>query len=113
MELVDKVCDNFDDYAQATRKSDGEPTLIRMTTHTGNMNPEFSQVDIVPDEELNTKLKFYVSTTGQIWLSLYIADSFVMDYFFLIEYCYFFLILLSSKNMDQEPSLKHFTKVDT
>ena len=79
MELVDKVCDNFDDYAQATRKSDGEPTLIRMTTHTGNMNPEFSQVDIVPDEELNTKLKFYVSTTGQIWLSLYIADSFVIQ----------------------------------
>ena len=76
MELVDKVCDNFDDYAQATRKSDGEPTLIRMTTHTGNMNPEFSQVDIVPDEELNTKLKFYVSALGLNVTSLYISGNF-------------------------------------
>ena len=30
-------------------------------THEGNMNPLMSQVDMVPDEDLNTKLKFYVS----------------------------------------------------
>jgi hypothetical protein len=30
-------------------------------THQGNMNPLMSQVDIVPDEDLNTRLKFYVS----------------------------------------------------
>ena len=63
MELVDKVCDNFDDYAQGTWKSNGKPAVIRLTTHTGNMNPDFGKVDIVPDEELNTKLKFFVSAT--------------------------------------------------
>ncbi len=30
-------------------------------TPQGNMNPLFSEVDIVPDEDLNTKLKFHVS----------------------------------------------------
>jgi hypothetical protein len=30
-------------------------------THDGEMNPEFGIVDIVPDEDLNTRLKFYVS----------------------------------------------------
>ena len=60
MELVDKVCDAFDDYAQAKEKSDGAPTIIRLTTPQGNMNPRFGEVDIVPDEDLNTKLKFHV-----------------------------------------------------
>jgi hypothetical protein len=61
LELTDKVCDSFEDYAQATLKTTGKPTLIRMMTPEGNMNPMFSDVDIVPDDELNTKLKFYVS----------------------------------------------------
>ena len=30
-------------------------------THDGGMNQEFGIVDIVPDEDLNTRLKFYVS----------------------------------------------------
>ena len=30
-------------------------------THDGGMNPDFGLVDIVPDEDLNTRLKFYVS----------------------------------------------------
>ena len=30
-------------------------------THQGNMNPRMSEVDIVPDDDLNTRLKFYVS----------------------------------------------------
>ena len=61
MDLSDKVCENFDDYAQATWKSDGTPTIFRLTTPMGNMNPDFNKVDIVPDDELNTKLKFHVS----------------------------------------------------
>ena len=60
-EVVDNVCKGFEDYAQAKKKSNGEPTIIRLMTHEGNMNPEMSQVDIVPDEDLNTRLKFYVS----------------------------------------------------
>ena len=38
-------------------------------THEGNMNPMMSAVDIVPDDDLNTRLKFYVSTklTGNSW----------------------------------------------
>lgn len=30
-------------------------------TPQGNMNPKFNEVEIVPDEDLNTKLKFHVS----------------------------------------------------
>ena len=47
--------------AQAKWKSNGEATIIRMTTPEGNMNPRFTEVDIEPDEDLNRKLKFYVS----------------------------------------------------
>jgi hypothetical protein len=59
MELVDAVCKNFEDYAQAKTKSSGEPVIIRIVTHEGNMNPVMSQVDMVPDDDLNTRLKFY------------------------------------------------------
>jgi len=58
-EVVDSVCKGFEDYAQATSKAGGEPTLIRLMTHQGNMNPRMSEVDIVPDDDLNTRLKFY------------------------------------------------------
>ena len=59
--MIETVCKGFEDYAQAKYKSSGEPTIIRLMTHEGNMNPLMSQVDMVPDEDLNTKLKFYVS----------------------------------------------------
>ena len=55
------MCKGFEDYAQAKYKASGEPTIIRLMTHEGNMNPLMSVVDMVPDEDLNTKLKFYVS----------------------------------------------------
>ena len=61
MHVVETVCKGFEDYAQAKYKSSGEPTIIRLMTHEGNMSPLMSQVDMVPDEDLNTKLKFYVS----------------------------------------------------
>jgi len=48
-------------FLKGKEKSSGEPTIIRMTTHEGNMNPRFSEVELVQDEDLNTKLKFYVS----------------------------------------------------
>ena len=98
MELVDKICANFEDYVQvcdrpgdAERisayvsylcsplllsyvyfcnlqgkwKSDGSPTVIRLTTPEGNMNPRFGEVELVPDDDLNTKLKFYVRTASE------------------------------------------------
>ena len=72
------MCKNFEDYAQATAKASGDPTIIRfgtslsrfwtcltffsrLMTIEGNMNPKMSEVDIVPDDDLNTRLKFYVS----------------------------------------------------
>lgn len=60
-ELVDTICKQFEDYAQAKTKTTGEPTIIRIVTRNGGMNPKFGEVDIVPDEDLNTRLKFYVS----------------------------------------------------
>lgn len=59
MDVVETVCKGFEDYAQAKYKASGEPTIIRLMTHQGNMNPLMSQVDMVPDDDLNTKLKFY------------------------------------------------------
>jgi len=61
LDLSEKICDNFEDYAQAKFKSNGKPTVIRLTTPEGNMNPDFPKVEVVPDDDLNTKLKFHVS----------------------------------------------------
>ena len=63
LELTEKICENFEEYAQAKWKSNGQPTIIRITNPDGNMNPDFGKVDVVPDEDLNTKLKFHVSYT--------------------------------------------------
>jgi len=62
LELTENICKNFEDYAQAKTKRAGKPTIIRITTPDGNMNPEFGMVDIVPDENLNTRLKFHCET---------------------------------------------------
>jgi hypothetical protein len=35
-------------------------TIIRIMSKSGGMNPLFGTVDIVPDEDLNKRLKFYV-----------------------------------------------------
>ena len=41
--------------------------LFRIVTQQGNMNPLMGEVDMVPDEDLNTRLKFYVRFSFQ-WL---------------------------------------------
>merc|ERR1711953_1423118 len=52
MEVSENVCkDNFEEYAQATWKKNGKPTIIRLQTHTGNMNPDMGKVDIIEDAE--------------------------------------------------------------
>jgi len=58
-EVMDRVCSSFKDYTLANYKSSGTPTLLRVVTHDGNMNPEMSNVDIVPSPESNGKLAFY------------------------------------------------------
>ncbi|XP_023336654.1 protein canopy homolog 2 isoform X2 [Eurytemora carolleeae] len=59
MEIVDSVCKTFEDYAQAKSKVSGKPMIIRIVTPEGNMNPQMGEVDMVPDDDLNTRLKFY------------------------------------------------------
>lgn len=86
-EVVDTVCKGFEDYAQATAKASGQPTLIRLMTHEGNMNPRMSEVDIVPDDDLNTRLKFYceniVEDQEETILQLFAEEGKDMD----IEFC--------------------------
>ena len=61
-EIVDSVCEEFENYVQAREKTaERAVTIIRITTKSGGMNPLFGSVDIVPDEDLNKRLKFYVS----------------------------------------------------
>ena len=59
-EVLENVCTNFDDYVQATYKSNGQPLIFRIMTRQGTMNPLMSQVDITQDADLNKSLKYYV-----------------------------------------------------
>lgn len=68
-EVLDGVCANFDDYVQATYKSNGQPLIFRIMTRQGTMNPLMSQVDITPDADLNKSLKYYVSKKFCVLLS--------------------------------------------
>ena len=81
MEVSETVCkDNFEEYAQAKWKKSGKPTIIRLQTHTGNMNPDMGKVDIVPDDDLNKSLKFHVS----VYISIFFPVRFVLKYFWYI-----------------------------
>lgn len=60
-ELTENICVEFEEYAQAREKSTGKATIIRiMEKKGGGMNKRFGEVDIIPDDDLNTRLKFYV-----------------------------------------------------
>ena len=52
--------------------------MFRITTPEGNMNPQMGEVDIVPDDDLNTRLKFYVSDFKfpqvSLFLVIYLED---------------------------------------
>nr|ADD38042.1 Protein canopy-1 [Lepeophtheirus salmonis] len=62
-DIVESICSHFEDYVQAQSKADKSPAVIRLTTRTGNgMNPDFGNYDVVPDEDLNTRLKFYCNS---------------------------------------------------
>nr|ACO10615.1 canopy homolog 2 precursor [Caligus rogercresseyi] len=78
-DMVDKVCERFNDYAQATEKSSGKFSVIPLTTPTGNMNPDFGNYDVLPDDELNKKLLFHcqgiVEDLEEDILELYVNEE--------------------------------------
>jgi hypothetical protein len=51
----------FRNYVVANYKATGRPTLLRIETPDGKgMNPEMSNVNIVPNPEVNEQLSSYV-----------------------------------------------------
>jgi len=59
-DLVDTICsDQMSDYAQARWKESKEATIIRIIRHDGGMNPLMAMADMVPDDQLNTRLQYY------------------------------------------------------
>lgn len=57
-ELLDEVCQLMDNYARATNKTDGSPTIISLLAD-GGMNPIMSEVDLVQDTDLNKSLRYH------------------------------------------------------
>ncbi|XP_028136294.1 protein seele [Diabrotica virgifera virgifera] len=58
-ELIEGVCTEMDNYVRAKRKRDGSLTLLNMLSEDGTMNPDWSEVDIIQDGDLNKSLKYY------------------------------------------------------
>jgi len=59
-DLVDTICsEQMADYAQARWKESKEATIIRIVRHDGGMNPLMAMADMVPDDQLNTRLQYY------------------------------------------------------
>jgi len=69
-EIVDTVCKQFEEYAQAREKATGQATIIRIMARGGGMNPRFGEVEIIPDDDLNTRLKFYVRERANLHVFL-------------------------------------------
>lgn len=61
-EVLENLCSSMEDYAQAKYKDTGKLTIIKLIGPNGGMNPDISKVDLQPDTELNSKLKFYCET---------------------------------------------------
>lgn len=58
---LDEICKKMDDYVRATKKSNGQLTLLKLIGDDGQMSPEMGEVDIIQDDDLNKSLKYYVS----------------------------------------------------
>jgi hypothetical protein len=59
---MDRICSGgMKDYVLANYKDSGRPTLLRITTFDGNMNPDMSKVDLTPNPEVNDRIVSYVS----------------------------------------------------
>ncbi|CAH1106148.1 unnamed protein product [Psylliodes chrysocephalus] len=58
-ELIEGICDKMDNYIRAKWKENGTLTLLSMVSEDGMMNPDWSNVDIIQDDDLNKSLKYY------------------------------------------------------
>ncbi|XP_023025935.1 canopy family protein seele isoform X2 [Leptinotarsa decemlineata] len=58
-EIIENVCEKMDNYVRATWKSNGTLTLLKMISDEGTMSPNFGDVDILQDDDLNKSLKYY------------------------------------------------------
>ncbi|KAK7026757.1 Protein canopy 2 [Halocaridina rubra] len=58
MEVLESVCDNFKDYAQAQHKETGKIETIKLVVD-GAMNPRFSEYEMIQDPDLNKGLNFH------------------------------------------------------
>nr|CAH7718072.1 unnamed protein product [Callosobruchus chinensis] len=57
-EVMETICDKMDNYIRALWKENGTLTLLSMTNEAGFMNPSWSDVDIIQDDDLNKSLKY-------------------------------------------------------
>ncbi|CAB3386781.1 Hypothetical predicted protein [Cloeon dipterum] len=82
-EVLDSVCDKFEDYVQAAYKTNHQPMIFKIVGDNGQMNPLMSEVDITPDADLNKSLKFYceslVSEHDEDILRLFAAETDNLD----------------------------------
>ncbi|KAG7168502.1 protein canopy homolog 2-like [Homarus americanus] len=58
LEMMETVCDNMKDYAQARNKETNKLEAIKLVVN-GAMNPHFSEYEMVQDPELNKGLQFH------------------------------------------------------
>lgn len=58
MDVLETVCENFKDYAQARHKETGKLEAIKLVIN-GAMNPRFSEYEMVQDPDLNKGLNFH------------------------------------------------------
>ncbi|CAH1970794.1 unnamed protein product [Acanthoscelides obtectus] len=59
-EVMETICDKMDNYIRAIWKENGTLTLLSMTSEDGLMNPNWSDVDIIQDDDLNKSLKYNI-----------------------------------------------------
>ncbi|KAA0199088.1 hypothetical protein HAZT_HAZT003398 [Hyalella azteca] len=58
-ELMETVCGSFKDYAQAKHKETGRVEVIPIVGKDGQMNPRFSEYEMIQDPDLNKSLEFH------------------------------------------------------
>ncbi|XP_072393760.1 protein seele [Diabrotica undecimpunctata] len=78
-ELIEGVCGEMDNYIRAKWKKDRSLTLLNMLSDDGTMNPDWSEVDIIQDGDLNKSLKYYCESIMEEYeddiIKLYQADE--------------------------------------
>lgn len=57
-ELLESVCKEFGDYAQARHKETNEIETIKLVEN-GVMNPRFNEYEMVQDPDLNKGIQFH------------------------------------------------------